>query len=80
MSIVAGMANDYDTQIAAIEAAISKFAGQPQTVSVNGRSVTYPTLKSLVEALDTLKQNDTGGSTVRSKIKFATIKSGAAYG
>jgi hypothetical protein len=74
------MANDYDTQIAAIEAAITAFAGQPQTVTVNGRSVSYPTMKSLTDALEALKQSDTSGTTVRQRLKFATIKSGSAYG
>lgn len=74
------MASDYDVQIAALEAAITSFAGQPQTVSVNGRTVTYRSLKDLTDALEYLKQEDTSGTTIRSKIKFATIKSGAAYG
>ncbi len=80
MAFFTYMASDYDTQIAAIEAAITAFAGQPQTISVAGRTITYPTLKSLTDALEYLQQNDTSSSGVRGKIKFATIKSGSAYG
>lgn len=69
------MANENATLITAIKSAISTYAGEPGTVSANGRTVTYRSLKELTDALDAMERANTSG-TVRSKIRFGFIKPG----
>jgi len=69
------MANDNETLITAIKAAITSYAGQPGSVTANGRTVIYRTLKELTDAMESLERTDTSGP-IRSKVKFGFFRPG----
>lgn len=67
------------TIIAAIDGAIEAWAGKPISLSINGRQVTYRSLKDLTDARTYYSNLSAAAGDIRNSFKIAQYKSGKAY-